>query len=350
MSSEKTEQPTEKRKREAREKGQVARSKALSATASGSAAMLAAFGTLSGSAGEAVHYTRAALEQATALGQSPDQAVHAAVSMLLALAIPTLATAVAAAALVTAAQVGLQLNLGHVAPKLERLDPSAAWKKMFGVQSVIEVLRSLVAVAVVGGIGWATLRNNAAMLANLASTPGDAAMCAGLGLALQIAKKAAFALLALGAIDYGIQRWQHLKSLMMTREEVKQEHKNSEGDPHIKGKRKRLAKELLNAAGKGVKGATAVVVNPTHVAVALLYDTKIAEAPVIVARGTEAEALQIRLEARRYGVPIVKDVPLARTLVNFQVGEEVPEELYQAVAGILKVVFEQQLTTTEHTP
>ena len=345
--AEKTEQPTEKKKREAREQGQFARSRALSATASGALGLLAAASTLSGSAGETLRYTRAALFQAAVEGQSPADGLHAASHMLEVLLFPALAAAVAGALLSTAAQVGFQFNVGLVAPKLERLDPAQSLKKMFGASGIIEVLRSLMAILAVGAITWTTLRNHAAQLANLAAAPGDAAMVAGLGLVLEIAKKSVFVLLALGAADYLIQRRQHLQSLMMTKEEVKQEHKNSEGDPHIKHKRKKLAKELLAAAGKGVRGATAVVVNPTHVAVAVLYDTKVAEAPVIVARGTEDEALRIRLEARRFGIPIVKDVPLARTLVKFQVGEEVPEELYLAVAGILKVVFEQQLATEE---
>jgi type III secretion protein U len=345
--AEKTEQPTEKKKREAREEGQFARSRALSATASGALGLLAAASTISSSAGQTLRYTKAALFQATLLGQTPDQGLHAALRMLETLAIPALAAAAAGALLSTAAQVGFQFNVGLAAPKLERLDPAEALQKMFGASGLIEVLRSLVAIVAVGAITWFTLRNHAAELANLASAPGDAAMIAALGLVLEIAKKTVLVLLALGAADYLVQRQQHLKSLMMTKEEVKQEHKNSEGDPHIKHKRKKLAKELLAAAGKGVRGATAVVVNPTHVAVAVLYDTKVAEAPVIVARGTEEEALRIRLEARRFGVPIVKDIPLARTLVKFQIGEEVPEELYQAVAGILKVVFEQQVASKE---
>lgn len=342
MSDNKTEQPTEKRKREAREKGQVARSKALSATASGAVALFVALGTISSSGGELVRFTRASLEQAVAGGQSPALAMALSLQTLLGLALPTLAAAMLAAIASTAAQVGLQFNLGQAAPKLERLDPSAAFKKMFGVQGLVEVARSLIAVLVVGGIAWSTLRSNANLLANLAAAPGTTAMLAGLALTRAIIKKSVFVLLALGAADFFYQRHQHQQSLMMTKEEVKQEHKNSEGDPHIKGKRKRLAKELLNAAGKGVKGSTAVVVNPTHVAVAILYDEKVSEAPVITARGTEDEALRIRLEARRSGVPIVKDIPLARALVKFDVGEEVPEELYQAVAGVLKVVFEQQ--------
>jgi len=343
----KTEQPTEKKKREAHEQGQVARSRALSATASGAFGLFAALGTLSGSAGLVVHYTRASLVQATALGQTPNQAIHAAVSMLNTLAIPALAAAALGALAVTAAQVGLRFNVGLAAPKLERLDPSAALKRMFGVEGIIEIGRSLVAVLAVGGVTWSVLRGHAAELAHLATAPGDAAMLAGLVLAKEIAKKSVMVLVALGAADYMLQRKHHLSTLMMSKDEIKQEHKNAEGDPHAKHKRKRMAKELLAAAGKGVKGATAVVVNPTHVAVALLYDTQVSEAPVIVARGTEDEALRIRLEARRFGVPIVKDIPLARTLVNLQLGEEVPEELYLAVAGVLKVVFEQQLTTEE---
>ena len=110
--------------------------------------MLAALTTLSGSTGEALRFTKTALLQATVLGQTPDQAVHAATMMLMTLAFPALAVALLAAAASTAAQVGFRLNFGLVAPKLERLDPSAAWKRIFGTQGLIEVLRSLVAVGI----------------------------------------------------------------------------------------------------------------------------------------------------------------------------------------------------------
>ena len=127
----------------------------------------------------------------------------------------------------------------------------------------------------------------------------------------------------------------------MTREEVKQEHKKSEGDPHHKAKRKALHRQLATGGpARGVQKATAVVVNPTHIAVALRYDQAECEAPYLVAKGREEDAFEIRREAKALGIPVVKDIPLARSLIHYDVGEEIPEELYRAAAAVLKVALE----------
>jgi type III secretion protein U len=349
--SDKTEQPTEKKKREAQKQGQVARSRHFSASASGWVALLAASSTLVGSAREVVGYTRSALLNAVELSLQPAQALAQALHMLVRWGMPALVAAMLAGTVATALQVGIQFNLEGVQPKLERLDLSQGFKKLFSARNLIEVARSLIAFVMVAAIVWSALRESAPALARLASLEALSAMSVALGLVKHVAVKAAFTLFALGGLDLLYQRYQHQQSLMMTKEEVKQEHKNSEGDPHQKAKRKKLAKELLSAAGaRGVKGATTVVVNPTHIAVALRYDTKLAEAPLIAARGRDEEAFAIRREAKRHGVPIVKDIPLARALINLQVGDEVPEELYQAVAGVLKVVIENQASAEEKTP
>jgi len=153
--------------------------------------------------------------------------------------------------------------------------------------------------------------------------------------------KAAVVLVALGFADQALARRKHVKDLMMSHEEVKQEHKNSEGDPHAKSKRKSLHKQLASGGpARGVQKAPAVVVNPTHVAVALRYDEGECDAPYIVAKGQEEDALKLRKEAEALEIPVIRDVPLARTLVHYDVGEQVPEELYQAAAAILKVALE----------
>jgi type III secretion protein U len=130
---------------------------------------------------------------------------------------------------------------------------------------------------------------------------------------------------------------------MMTREEVKQEHKDSEGDPRHKAERKALHRQILaGGRARGVQKASAVVINPTHIAVALRYDEEECDAPYLVAKGRDREAQAIRNQAQRLGIPVVQDIPLARSLVQFDVGEEIPEELYQAAAAVLKVAFESQ--------
>lgn len=124
----------------------------------------------------------------------------------------------------------------------------------------------------------------------------------------------------------------------MSHDEVRQEHKSAEGDPHAKAHRK-AQQRRLSAGGptRGVGRATAVVVNPTHIAIAIRYDSHECEAPYIVAKGREEDAVKIRQEAKALGLPIVKDIPMARALIHYDVGDEVPEELYQAAAAVLTV-------------
>ena len=134
----------------------------------------------------------------------------------------------------------------------------------------------------------------------------------------------------------------------MSQDDLKQEHNNQEGDPHHKAKRKQLHQQIsAGGAARGVQKATAVVVNPTHIAIAIRYDESECDAPYIVAKDREEDALKIRKQASELEIPIVKDIPLARTLVNYDVGEEVPEELYQAAAAVLKFAMERKAELEE---
>jgi type III secretion protein U len=145
-------------------------------------------------------------------------------------------------------------------------------------------------------------------------------------------------LLILGGLDYVLAWRRHRKELMMTRDELKKEHRESEGDPRHRAQRRALHRALaLGGPARGVQRATAVVVNPTHIAVALRYAPDECEAPYLVAKAREGEAVVLRGEAQRRGIPVVRDVALARSLVNYDVGEEIPEELYRAAAVVLKL-------------
>ena len=149
------------------------------------------------------------------------------------------------------------------------------------------------------------------------------------------------AALVLGVADWALAKKRHVDDLMMSHQEVKQEHKNAEGDPHQKAKQKSRRKQIANGGtARGVQKASAIVVNPTHLAIALRYAEDECDAPYIVAKGQEEDALKIRKEAAALGIPVVRDIPLARSLIHYDVGEEVPEELYQAAAAILKVALE----------
>lgn len=336
--SEKTHQPTEHKLREARKKGQIPRSKLFTAAA---VTLGGLAGTLTFSRETAVRLEGWTTAVLSLRPTAPADALSQAVRLLASCAAPSLGGALLGALCASVATSGLQLNVSHVAPQLERIDPFQGAKKLFSARQLIDVLKGLLVAGLVGAMLWSGVRDAGPDAFRAIAQSGPTAMAVVLRVLGPLVLKASVVLLALGVADWALARRRHIKDLMMSHQEVKQEHKNSEGDPHHKSQRKALHKQI--AAGgpaRGVQKATAVVVNPTHVAVALRYDESECDAPYIVARGREEDALKIRKDAQSLGIPIVKDIPLARSLVHYDVGEEVPEELYRAAAAVLKVAME----------
>jgi type III secretion protein U len=337
--SEKTEQPTSQRLKDARKKGQLPRSKLLSSAATTLGGVTVLLALAPASAARLRDWTIAVL---TRPELSAKAALSEALVMVVALAGPVLAGALLASFAVSAASAGFQLNTDVVAPKLERVDPFAGFKRLFSARQLVEIAKALAVAAIVVWVVWSAVREFAPTALRAVNLEGTGSLVAVLKLLSPVLFRCAAIISVLGVGDYLLARRRHVKDLMMTREECKQEHKSSEGDPHQKGKRKALHKQLANGGpARGVQKATAVVVNPTHIAVALRYDEGECEAPYIVAKAREEDALNLRREAKRLGIPVVKDIPLARSLIHYDVGEEVPEELYKAAAAILKVALER---------
>ncbi|WP_309897440.1 EscU/YscU/HrcU family type III secretion system export apparatus switch protein [Archangium sp.] len=336
--SEKTEQPSAKRLREARRNGQIPRSRLLSSS------VVTLGGLLGLSASAEAGFAR--LKDWTArlmLHQEPSGALVEAGWLMALLVGPALGGALLGSLAVSVATVGFELNTEHVTPKLERINPAEGLKKLFSVKPFIELGKALLVATVVVWLVWSAAVEAGPDVLRSAWLEGTLGLEHALGLLGPLVIRLAWVLVVLGVGDYALARRRHVKDLMMTREEVKREHKESEGDPHHKSQRKALHRQL--AAGgpaRGVQKASVVVVNPTHIAVALRYATEDCEAPYLVAKGREADALGLRREAERLGIPVVRDVPLARSLVHYDVGEEIPEELYQAAAAVLRVAQESQ--------
>jgi len=210
------------------------------------------------------------------------------------------------------------------------------------MRQVVDLLKGIAVAAIIGAVVWSSVKDlaPAAFATVLRGDGGSIGTLLGALGPVLMAAAVLLVVLALG--DYMLARRRHLQDLRMSHEEVKQEHKSAEGDPHHKAKRKAMHRQMASGgAARGVQKASVVVVNPTHIAVALRYDEAECDAPYIVAKAREEEALKIRKHAYSLGIPVVKDIPLARTLVHYDVGEEVPEELYQAAAAVLKVAQEQ---------
>jgi flagellar biosynthetic protein FlhB len=215
----------------------------------------------------------------------------------------------------------------------------AAIKRLFGAEGAIEFLRTLLKLGLVGGALWWVLADPAALGA-LLHQPAGALLAAGGRAAIDLALAALVAFAGIAVLDWVWVRWQHLHRLRMSRQELKEEMRESEGDPHVKARLRRLregrARSRMLAA---VPRAAVVVTNPTHFAVALAYEQGSAAAPRVVAKGADAVAARIRAAAEEARVPIVSNPPLARALFRLEVDAEIPAEHYQAVAGIIAYVW-----------
>jgi len=238
------------------------------------------------------------------------------------------------------AQRGFAFNTKPLQPKFDRLNPAQGFKRLFSSRAVVDLFKSLAKFALVAWVAYAVLQPRIPLLLDTLKLP--------LGQSLEIFQSAVFALyrnvmlamLVLASTDFAWQRMAFEKSIRMTKQEVKDEAKDSEGNPEIKQKQK----AIMQAAARRrmlaeIPKATVVVTNPTHVAVALRYDEKSA-APVCVAKGLDHLALKIREKAREAGVPILERPELARALYrSVNVEEAIPHDLYQAVAQVLAFVY-----------
>lgn len=346
--SEKTHEPSDQKLREARKKGQIPRSKLFTSAA----VTLGGLGGTLAFSNETVHRLTGWTVGLLSLRETtPSQALLDAVTQLALALAPTLVGALGAALLATVAITGLQVNTDLVMPNFERLDFIEGSKKLFSIKQLIEVAKGLALAALLGWVLFGAVSALGPLAFKALTFDGASALPALLTLWKPVVLKTSVLLLVLGVADQALAHRRHRKDLMMSHDEVKQEHKNSEGDPHAKAKRKSMHKQLASGGpARGVQKATAVVVNPTHIAVALRYDEGECDAPYIVAKGQEEDALKIRKQAESQGIPVIRDIPLARSLVHFDVGEQVPEELYQAAAAVLKVALEATQQSAETDP
>jgi flagellar biosynthetic protein FlhB len=264
---------------------------------------------------------------------------HALTALFGALALPlgfALAFGLAGAAI----QHRLLWTFEPLTPKLERLSPMAGFKRIFGKEALVQFVKGLLKIAIVGGVAAAILWGERDRLDALARLDPAALMGTTLALALKLmgGVLAIFAFLALGDAVY--QRFAWYARQRMTRRELKDEHKQQEGDPEIKGRRRQLARmRLSKRMMAAVPNATVIVTNPTHYAVALKYESGMA-APRCVAKGVDALALRIRAVGTEHGVPVIENPPLARALhATVEVDAEIPVEHYKAVAEVIGYVM-----------
>ncbi len=341
---ERTQPPTPRRRQEARRRGQTARSADLSLAAvvlGGAVALsLAARWTLQDvqALGRAFWGGRLWGEELS-FESLRLAALQGLVAMRGVAVVAVLVAAVAAASQV--AQVGFLVSGYPLVPQLARLNPLAGLQRLFSLRSAFELLKGLAKAAVVAWAGWDVVSQVVASGARLvAMEPVAAAAWVG-SLARQELLRMGWVLLIVGAADYAYQRWEYEQSLRMSREEVKDEFRQSEGDPQVRARiRSRMRQLAMQRMMPGVARASVVVTNPTHVAVALAYEPQEMEAPVVVAKGLHWMARRIVETAESHGVPVVENPPLAWSLYEaVPIGQAIPPELYRAVAEVLAFVY-----------
>jgi flagellar biosynthetic protein FlhB len=342
MSGEKTEQPTPQRLRKASREGDSG----VSHYAGQALGFLVALALLPSAIGATSSRCAAWLEAAMVRASARPAPVEFDATRLgfdvVALVGPMLLATAAVVVVVGAIQTGGAVAVAKLSPDLAKLDPIAGFKRLASVDRLFSVARSLIAASAVAYLATLQLSEHAA---DVAHTAGRLALVPHLGgeLARRLARDAAILGLVVAAVDIVVVRRGWMKRLRMSPEEVKREYKESEGDPQMKAARERARKEMLaEATVASVRDASVVVVNPTHLACALKYAEDEDGAPVVVASGEGDLAERMVRAARDYGVPIVRDVPLAQALRELQVGDVIPEALYEAVAEILRAAWEEE--------
>lgn len=340
--SEKTEQPTQKRLTDARKKGDVAHAK----DASKALMVWACAGYLLFSAAQLTDAMLFLMEWAGTHANGPFREVLAA---FLRLAVKELSVALLPWMLIVVvlAIFGDLITAGPVfAPEkmkfnFKKLDVVANVKNLFSARNLIEALKSMVKVAALTGIVWKLVHDNLGVLMLLAGS-GIHPVTTGFGVLIKsLLLATAFVFTVIAGIDMLIQKKLFTRQQMMTKDEVKREHKESDGAPEIKSERRRFHQEIVRGGGGGKRKPSVVVTNPTHLAVALLYEHDETPLPVVLAKGAGLNAQAIVRDARAEGVPIVQHIPLARALVaQVQVDEAVPEHLFELVIDVLKAVKE----------
>lgn len=344
MSDEKTEEPTAKKLREARKRGEVWKSRQLT-----TAGMLLAMAAVLWATGESA---LARLETSWGLAiagidggaAGAIRALTASASIMLSIVLPILVVAVVVAVLTQVLQTGPLFTTEPLSPKLERLDPIAGIKRIFSQKNFVELIKSSFIVLVVSIVVILTLEGSLRGVIGLVGRDAMAALAAAGVLVTRLFVRVGAVMVAIAIMDVLYQRWRYQKDQRMTKDQVKREHKEAEGDPHLKRERDRTHREIVtHGVLESVREADVLVVNPTHLAVALRYDAEgELDAPEVVAKGQEDLARRMIQAAEAAGVPIMRDMPLARALFELEVGVEIPERLYEAVAVILRAAWAER--------
>ena len=343
---EKTEEATPERLRKLRKEGNVAKSQDVIQAASFLVVFCVIAGTMGFVGDEMIGLVRSAFLAAESFDQRGqglvDNMLRQSLFSMFKACMPALGTALVLGVVANVAQVGFMFTMKPIMPDFQKVNPINGFKNLVNKKKLVELLKTCLKFIIIGWLSYAALKG--AMRDVILMIRSD--LYTGMSVIGEIiwtfTVRIGFVFVLIAAADAFYQRKRYTKDNMMSKYDVKQEYKQSEGDPHHKAARKQLHQEILNsAAPQAVKNADVVVRNPEHIAIALKYDKEkgAAGAPKVIAKGTRLWADKILDAAREAGVPVVRNVPLAQALNKLEVGDDIPEDLYEAVAEVLNFVF-----------
>ncbi|MDZ4684256.1 MAG: flagellar biosynthesis protein FlhB [Planctomycetaceae bacterium] len=340
----KTELPTDRRRQQAREQGNIARSVDLTAAV----VLLSASGglyMLGPGCGEMfLQLLRGTLTAEPLLNldqKSAAQIVWQTAYVVSQAVIPLMLLVAGGSLAANVMQVGLMWSPEALEPKLERLNPLSGFQRIFSLSSVVRLGGSIAKILLVAGVAYLYLSTHQDQYLALPEQEASALLVTMGQSVVELGFYLALSLVGLAILDYGYQYWNHERELKMTKQELREEMKEMEGNPHVRSRRRELHRKLAEARQIGaVKTADVVITNPTEIAVAIKYDPATMPAPMVVAKGMGEIAAQIRRLAAEHGVPIIERKPLARALYrNVKVGRTIPVELYEVFVEILAYVY-----------
>lgn len=347
---EKTEPATQKKLTDARKEGKVAKSKELS-SAFGLIVLflclkflvsyvggrfLGVFDLIYGNMPEFVKTNEGSMS-----AQAASSLISQVIMQMLLTMLPFLVIGFAVALLVGVVQVGWTVSAKPMKPELSKFNPVNGFKRMFSKDSLFELVKSIFKVGIIVYIAYTSIRDNESKLFVLYDISLNQAVALVGNFVIDVGMKISFVYLVIGIADYVYQKLKFKDDMKMTKQEVKDEYKNTEGDPQIKGRQRRKMQEVSQKRMmQDVPKADVVITNPTHLAVAVQYDADTSPAPVVIAKGADYVAQKIKEVAKDNRIEIVENKPLARMLyANVDIGAQIPPELYQAVAEVLVFVY-----------
>ncbi len=343
MSEEKTEQPTPKRLRDSRNKGQIAKSQDVTTAV----LMVSVFATIGVLWEWFLQQLKDLILLPTAFYTLPfeqafQEVAYGVLIKAMLISMPVVAAGFLAGLVGSFMQVGPLLSFEPIKPELKKLNPIDKAKQIFSMKNFIEFLKSVLKVVIIGVIVTLIVRSTADSLTRI-PYGGKAALLASLAPIMKaLAINVCLAYIAISGFDYFFQKFQHIKQLKMSKDEVKREYKESEGDPLIKSKRKQLHQELMaNSQVQRTRKATVVVTNPTHLAIAIYYNEKDNVLPTVIAKGEDHVAKRMIAAAKEEGIPVMQNIPLARAIyADVPVDRYIPSDLIEPMAEVLRWVKE----------